>query len=51
MDTDSIIAHVQYESIYLDLPGDIEKRFDTSNYKVKRPLPISKSIKINWVEK
>ena len=42
-DTDSFIIHVKSEEIYGDLAGDVEKRFDTSNYEVNRPLPIGKS--------
>ena len=29
--------------MYADLAGDIEKRFDTSNFEVERPQPIEKS--------
>ena len=42
MDTDSLIAHVKLEDIYEDLYKDVETRFDTSNYEVKRPLPMDK---------
>ena len=35
-----IIVHVKSEDIYADLAGDVKKRFGTSNYGVKRPLPI-----------
>ena len=34
MNTDSIIFHVKIEDFYEDIVHDIEKRFDTSNYKV-----------------
>ena len=41
MDTDSFIFHVKTEDFYEDIANDVEKRFDTSNYKdVKRPLPM-----------
>ena len=41
MDTDSFIFHVKTEDFYENTANDVEKRFDTSNYKdVKRPLPI-----------
>ena len=32
MDTDSFIVHVKTDNIYKDTGGDIETRFDTSNY-------------------
>ena len=28
-----------------DISDDVDNRFDTSNYEVKRPLPIRKNIK------
>ena len=36
MDTDSFIFHVKTEDFYEDIANDVEKRFDTSNYKVNR---------------
>ena len=39
MDTDSFIVHVNLEDVYEDLGGDVETRFDTSNYEVEIPLP------------
>ena len=36
------------EDIYKDISEDVEKRFDTSNYEVDRPLPIRKNKKVNW---
>ena len=39
MDTDTFIIHVKTEDIYEDAANDVEKRFDTSNYKINRPLP------------
>ena len=50
MDTDSFIIHIQTEDLYEDIADDVEKRFDTSNYDSKRPLPTEKkerSIYIN----
>ena len=38
MDTDSFIIHIKTENSYKDIADDVEKRFDTSNYEVKRPL-------------
>ena len=38
MDMDSFMVHIKTEDVYEDLIGDVETRFDTSNYEVKRPL-------------
>ena len=38
MDTDSFIMHIKTEDFYKDIPDDVEKRFDTSNYELDRPL-------------
>ena len=38
MDTESFIINIKTEDFYADMANDIEKRFDTSNYKVNRPL-------------
>ena len=46
MDTDSFITHIKTEDFYKDIAGDVEKRFDTSNYEMNRPLPIGKNEKV-----
>ena len=46
MDTDSFIIHVKREFIYKDVAEDVEKRFDTSNYEIYRPLTIKKIEKV-----
>ena len=46
MDTDSFIMHIKTEDFYKDIPNDVEKRFDTSNYEVNRPLPTGKNKKV-----
>ncbi|XP_066933433.1 uncharacterized protein [Clytia hemisphaerica] len=54
MDTDSFVYHVKTEDIYRDIAGDVENRFDTSNYfKVDdqnnakyRPLEVGKNKKV-----
>ena len=46
MDTDSYIMHIRTEDFYKDIVNDVEKRFDTSNYEVNRPLPIGKNKKV-----
>ena len=38
--------HVKTEDWYEDIAKDVEKRFDTSNYKVDRPLPTGKNKKV-----
>ena len=43
MDTDSFIMHIKTEDFYKDVADDVEKRFDTSNYEVNRPLPKGKN--------
>ena len=43
MDTDSLIMNIKTEDFYKDITNDVEKRFDTSNYKVNRPLPTGKN--------
>ena len=45
----SFIVHVKSDNIYVDLDGDVKKRFGRSNYEVKRPLPIGKP-NTNWVD-
>ena len=46
MDTDSFIVHVKAEDIYKDIAEDVEKRFDTSNFEINRPLPLGKNKKV-----
>ena len=38
MDIDSFIMNIKTEDFYKDIANDVEKRFDTSNYEVDRPL-------------
>ena len=40
MDTNTFIVHLKTEHVYKDIPEDIEKRFDTSNFEINRPLPL-----------
>ena len=42
MDTDSLIIHIKTKDFYKDIADDVEKRFDTSDYEVNRPLPKEK---------
>ena len=41
MDTD--IPQIRTKDIYKNIANDVEKKFDTSNYASKRPLPTGKS--------
>ena len=46
MDTDSFIMNIKTEDFYKDIANDVQKRFDTSNYEVNRPLPTGKNKKV-----
>ena len=46
MDTDSFIMNIRTEDFYKDTANDVEKRFDTSNYAVDRPLSTGKNKKV-----
>ena len=46
MDTDSFVMNIKTKDFYKDISSDIDKRFDTSNYEVNRPLPIGKNKKV-----
>ena len=46
MDMDSFIMNIKTEDFYKDVDNDVDKRFDTSNYEVDRPLPIGKNKKV-----
>ena len=46
MDTDSFVINFKTEDFYKDIADDVEKRFDTSNYEVNRPLPTGKNKKV-----
>ena len=46
MGTDSFIMSIKTEDFYKDIANDVEKRFDTSNYEVDRPLPTGKNKKV-----
>ena len=37
MDTDSFVMHIKTNYFYKDISDDVDNRFDTSNYEVKRP--------------
>ena len=46
MDTESFIVDIKTDDIYKDIAEDVETRFDTSNHKLKRPLPKGKNKKV-----
>ena len=46
MDMDSFIMNIKSNDFYKDISNDVENRFDTSNYEVKRPLPTGKNKKV-----
>ena len=46
MDRDSLIMNIETNDFYKDITSDADKRFDTSNYEVNRPLPIGKNEKV-----
>ena len=46
MDTDSFIINTKTEDAYKNIANYVEKRFDISNYEVKRLLPIRKNKKV-----
>ena len=45
MDTDSLIVYVKHD-IYKVIAGDVETRFDTSNFELDRPLSKVKNKKV-----
>ena len=45
-DTDTFIINIKTNDFYEDIARDVENRFDTSNYEVKRPLPMGKDKKV-----
>ena len=46
MDTDSFVINIKTKDFYKDISSDVDKRFDTSNYEVNRPLPTGKNKKV-----
>ena len=46
MDTDSFIMNIKTNDFYKDISDDVDNRFDTSNYEVKRPLLMEKNKKV-----
>ena len=46
MDADSFIMNIKTNDFYKDITDDVDNRFDTSNYEVKRPLLMGKNKKV-----
>ena len=46
MDTENFIIHIRTKNIDKDIADNVEKRFDTSNYEVNRPLLTGKNKKV-----
>ena len=46
MDVDSFIINIKTENFYKDIADNAEKKFDTSNYEVNRPLSMGKNKKV-----
>ena len=42
----SFIINIKTKDFYKDISSDVDKRFDTSNYEVNRPLPTGKNKKV-----
>ena len=40
------MVYINTEDISLDIAKDLERRFDTSNYELERPLPKGKNKKV-----
>ena len=51
MDRDSFIVHIKTKGIYSDISKYVETRFDTSNYRLDRPLPKGKNKKVTGLMK
>ena len=46
MDMDSFVINIKTKDFYKDISSADDKRFDTSNYEVNRPLPTGKNKKV-----
>ena len=42
----SFVMNIKTNDFYKDVSSDVDKRFDTSNYEVNRPLPTGKNKKV-----
>ena len=46
IDTDSFIMNIKTKDFYTNIANDVEKRFDTANCEVDRPLPTGENKKV-----
>ena len=46
MDTDSFMAYIKTEDIYVDIVKDVETRFDISDYELDKLLPTGKNKRV-----
>ena len=46
MDIGSFIVQVKTDDMYKDIAEDIERKFDSSNFEIGRPLPKAKNKKV-----
>ena len=46
IDTDSLIILIKIVNLFEDIVEDVEKKFGTCNYEIKRPLPIGNIEKV-----
>ena len=44
--TQTVLSLILKQDFYEDIANDVEKRFDTSNYEVNRPLPKGKNKRV-----
>ena len=51
MDTDSFAMYIKTNDFFKDISNDVYDRFDTSNYRARRPLPIGKNKKVRINER
>ena len=49
VDTDSFMIHFKTEDVYEDIVDDAEKKFDTLNYEVNRPVSTGNNKKSDWI--
>ena len=49
-DTDSLCYEIETEDFFKDISGDVETKFDTSNFEKNHPsgIPVGKNKKSSW---
>ena len=49
-DTDSLCYEIETEDFFQDISGDVEEKFDTSNFPKDHPsgIPVGKKQKSSW---